>query len=185
MSEKVVITKEMLLTARDYVPNAVKEAWVGEKAKLCFDRLEIKADGEKMPNMFLLNTGLKARYLMTALIDLYFRLEYEQDENDAGLMSEDDYDRWAGSHAINQIERLKSDAEARNKCFDLLSDYKDLEKRFSSQLNGLLAVQNDTVLRTAEYAKTQSTEAMPELAKALQELGDYASKKEVMADDGK
>ena len=184
MSEKVVITKEMLLAARDYVPNAVKEEWAGGKAKLCFDRLEIKADGEEMPNMFLLNTGLKARFLMTALVDLYLRLEYEEDETDAGLMTEEEYDRWAGSHAVNQIERMKSDAEARNKCFDLLSDYRELEKRFSAQINGYLTVQNDSVLRTAEYAKKQTAEAMPELISALHELGEYG-KKDVTEDDGK
>ena len=73
METKIVITKEMMLAARDYVPLAEKEAWVAENAPKCFDKLAISADNEPLPPMYMVNTSLKSRYLMAALMRLYFR----------------------------------------------------------------------------------------------------------------
>ena len=164
MSERIEITKEMLAGARDYVPNAEKEAWVAENAA-------ITSDGEELPTMYMVNEGLRRRFLMTAFVKTYLRQEAEADERDAALMSDACFDRWAGSHVFNQLERLKRDAELRDKCFDLLADYKDLEKRFSAQLAGLLAVQNDAVVRQAQYTSTQM-KALPGLLEELKKLAD-------------
>lgn len=164
--EKLVITKEMMEAARDYVPNAEKEAFVAHCASRCFDKLAITGtDGEPAPDMYMVNSGLKARYLMGALSALYFGIPYDGDDE----MSEEAYDQWAGSHALNQIERWKREASLRDKCYDLLADFKDLEKRLSTQINGLLNVMNDTVLRQNEYTAAQVKE-LPTMLKALQEL---------------
>ncbi len=166
--DKIVITKEMLLAARDYVEQGVKEAWCKDNAGKVFDRLAITADDEPVPPMYMLNAGLKARYLMAAFAAFYLKQDYEALESDNALMSVEEYDRWAGSHALNQIERWKQDRELRDKCFDLLSDYKDLEKQFSVQINGMLAAMNDTVIRQSEYMATQ----MKELPSILEQLKD-------------
>ena len=171
---KVEITKEMLTAARDYLPNAEKELWVAQTAPKCFDRLEVKIDDEPMPTMYMANEGLRRRYLMGAFATLYFASEIEAEERDDALMTEDCYDAWAGGHVFNQIERWKRDAGLRDKCFDLLADYKDLEKRFSAQIAGLLAVQNDPVLRQAQYSSASIKElpGLLEQLKALQEKKD-------------
>lgn len=169
MSEKkIIITKEMMLAAQDYVPLGIKEVWAAENAPKVFNQLAITAGGQQMPPMFAVDTGLKSRYLMAALAQLYFSAEYEADERDSALMSVECYDTWAGSHVMNQIERLKreSDAGIKAKAFDLLSDYKDLEKRFSTQILNLLNVQNDTVLRQS----TQMSANVKELPKLLEQL---------------
>lgn len=166
--DKITITKEMLAAASDYMTSTAKEAWISENAPKCFDRLSITAGDDPMPPMYMINAGLKARYLMTALA-YYLKQPFETDEKDNSLMSETDYDRWAGSHAINQIERWKSDRELRDKCFDLLSDYHELEKRFSAQLYGLLNVQNDFVLRQSQYSAAQMKE-LPQLLTQLKEM---------------
>ena len=185
MSEttKILLTKEMVVAARDYIPNAVKEAWVSDNAAKCFDKLAINGtDGESVPPMYMLNTGLKARYLMGALIGMYLNITYDVDSSDEPslLMSEDAYDMWASSHVLNQIERWKRDAEIRDKCYDLLADYKDLEKRMSTQINSLLNVMNDNVLRQNEYVNAQMMEQLPALLKQVEEL--QARKGEANAD---
>lgn len=171
MSEKIEITKEMLAGARDYVPNAEKEAWVAENAAKCFDRLAITSDGEELPTMYMVNEGLRRRFLMTAFAEMYLKQDKEADERDEALMNDACFDRWAGSHVFNQLERLKRDAELRDKVFDLLADFKDLEKRFSAQLAGLLAVQNDSVVRQSQYTAAQM-KALPGLLEELKKLSD-------------
>ena len=178
----VEITKEFLEAARDYVPLAEKEAWVAENAPKCFDKLEITSDEEQMPEMYLINTGLKSRYLMAALVSMYFGLNVVPDRDDEYLMATEQYDEWAGSHVINQLERWKRDSELKFKAYDLMFDYKDLEKRFSAQLSSLLAVQNDSVIRTAQHTSAGLKELLLvlEQLKALQEQkeetdGDSAS----------
>ena len=176
--ERIVITKEMLLAARDYVEIGVKEAWCKENAMKCFDKLAITADDEPVPPMYMVNAGLKARYLMAAFAAFYLRQDFEALESDNALMSVEEYDRWAGSHALNQIERWKQDRELRDKCFDLLSDYKDLEKQFSIHINGLLAAMNDMVIRQNDYMAAQ----MKELPALLEQIKDMQGKAESHAE---
>ncbi len=123
-----------------------------------------------MPPMYSVNVGLKNRYLMTAFVKLYLGSKDLLTElADEWLMTEEDYDRWAGSHVFGQLERWKRDNEARDKCFDLLADFKDLSKWFSTQINSLLTVQNDGVLRQTQHMAAQMKE-LPALLKQLKEL---------------
>ena len=164
---KIEITKELLEKARDYIPIAEKEAWAAEIAPLCFSQLSITADGNAMPSMYMVNTGLKSRYLMAALCTMYFGMPIEN--SGEKLMTEEEYDSWAGSHVFNQLERWKRDADVKYKAFDLAFDYKDLEKRLSTQISGLLAAQNDMVVRMAQDTAAQ-VKALPEILDALKEL---------------
>lgn len=172
--EKIEITKEMLTAAQDYVPLEQKEKWVTDNASKCFDRLAITMGEEPMPPMYMVNSGLRSRHLMAALAKFYFGKEYEADEADDAMMSVADYDRWAGGHVLCQLDRWKHDVEARDKCYDLLYDFHDLEKRFTAAINGILAVQNDAVMRQSQYTATQMKELplVMEQLKQLQEKDD-------------
>lgn len=172
---KVELTKEMILAAKDYVPLEVKRAWVADCSDKCFDRLAITADGETMPPMYMVNSGLKARCLMGAFVGMYLGLDYEPDADNALLMSAEDYDKWAGSHIFNQFERMKRDPDVRDKCFDLLFDYRVLEKMFHAAVNGLLLVQNDPVIRQNELMATQMKE-LPKVLTQMKELQKKVSK---------
>lgn len=169
MSEKIILTAEMIQAAKDYIPVVIKESWVNDCAEKCFNRLSITADGEELPPMYMVNDSLKARYLMAAFVGLYLQEKYVSDEKDPMLMCEEDYDKWAGSHVFNQIERMKREPDVRDKCFDLLYDYRMLEKRFHSAIIGLLTVQNDPVIRQNEMMANQM-KALPELLGQLKEL---------------
>lgn len=175
---KIEITRKMMEAAKDYIPLAIKEAWAADCGAKCFDRLAITADEEPMPPMYMVNYGLKSRYLMAVLAGMYFGAEYTPDEKDPALMGVEDYDAWAGSHVLNQIERWKFDAALKSKAFDILYDYKDMEKRISSQISGLLAVQNDFVIRQSEYMANQIKQ-FPQLLEQMKELqgkGDASGK---------
>lgn len=178
MDSKITITEKMLLSARDYVPYEEKEAWVNETASKCFDRMLITVDDDSMPPMFKVNVGLKNRYLMAAFASLYMRVEFESDPSDATLMSVAEYDKWASGHVFNQIERWKKDLELRDKCYDLLADFKSLEKWLMSEMNGLLDVQNDAVLRQSQI----NTLAFKELPTLLEELKELQNKKSFSAE---
>ena len=64
--------------------------------------------------------------------------------------------------------------EVKNKAYDLLFDYRDFCKRMGAQVNGLLTVQNDAVLRQSMMAKAE----MAELPKLLAELKKLEDKKD-------
>lgn len=165
----ITITDEDIRQAADYLANAVKEQWVSETAPKCLDKYNIEVDGEALPPMYAVNSGRKARYLMAAFCMAYLRKEVKSDKKDGDLMDEEEYDLWAGNHVFCQINRLKSNIAVKDKCFDILSDYADLEKRLSTQINALLAVQNDSVMRQAQYNKAAMKE-LPEVIGELQKL---------------
>ena len=166
---KIIITAQDIEKANNYVPLDKKEEWVSINASKCFDKLAITADGEDMPPMYMVNVGLKNRYLMAALAKMYLNKQYNSDVRDAALMSVEDYDTWAGSHIFCQIDRLKAVKEARDRCYELLYDYHELEKMLSAQIHGLLEVQNDYVMRQGEYTSTQLKD-LPQLMEQLKAL---------------
>lgn len=175
MDANFTLTQAIMEKARDYIPLAVKEAWVADNAPKCFDKLAITADDEAMPPMYMVNTGLKSRYLMGALVGLYLGLDFAAESADnPALMSVEEYDEWAGNHVMNQLERMKHDTTFKFKAYDLIADYKDLEKRLSTQLTALMTVQNDSVIRQSELMTNQMKElpALLEQLKALQEKND-------------
>jgi len=171
---KITITREMIEAARDYMPLEDKERFAADGAGKCFDRLAISFGDEELPPMYMVNDGLKRRLLMTAFAAFYMGQEVKRDERDADMMSVAAYDLWAGSHVFNQLERLKHDSAVRDKCFDLLSDFRELEKKLSAQLAGLLTVQNDAVIRQSQLTASQMKE-LPALLNELKTLADKRS----------
>lgn len=167
------ITKNMILNARTYLPLKEKKAFVEKNAARCFDRLQISAGNDAMPPMYMENTAIRLRYLMYAMAHLYLGADVETDVQDDGaeseLMTVAEYDKWAGSHVFMQLERLKKEADIRNKVFDLLSDYFQLEKMFDRQIRGLLDVQNDAVVRQSMMMKADAAE-LPKLIEAINAL---------------
>lgn len=170
------ITEKMIERANSYISIVEKEEFVSRNAPNCFDRLQISADGDQMPPMYMENTALKSRYMMYALAKLYFgeKVETErgEDGNETELLTVAEYDKWAGSHVFMQLERMKKNASVRDRIFDIMSDYYSLDKMFDRQLRGLLAVQNDSVMRNGFMMKSD----MAELPKLLEELTKLQSK---------
>jgi hypothetical protein len=180
--EKIVITKEKLMQMPDYVPLLEKMQLVKEAADLCFDRVELKIDSGldsmPMPPLYKENTAIKSRVLMAAYAKLYLGEAFESEKN-PWIMSTPDFDRFAASHIMNQIERLKRyDGEVRDKAFDVVADMRDLEKRLNTEIYGLTQVMNEPVTRIIMALQQQTTPeavsgALNELKDAQKAFADY------------
>ena len=177
--EYKVITREELLKANTYVPFMEKASFVIKNSEKCFDTLNIMAntndESKAMPPLYRVGEFAKSRYLMCALAKLYLKDEVGTVDGDEWLMAIDEYDKYAGGHIFEQINKFKSDAELRDICFNLLNDYKDLAKKFDSAINGLLIAMNDPVSRAVSYLATATTpeniqESMNELEKLKGEM---------------
>ena len=188
--EKITITAEQLLRAKDYVPVALKTHYANEAANFCFDRLNLKLSGGPdslpMPPMYKENTELKFRMLMGGFVKMYLGMEFETEteasEDASGkpikrevcpwLMTQEAYDLYAGSHIFNQIERLKSEyGEVRDRAFDILADWRTTEKMLNAEISGKLMVMNEPVSRILMATQLQTTpEVMQELQKELENV---------------
>ena len=164
--DNFVLTADILKKAKTYLPIAEKMAFASEYAPRCFDRLQITNGEEQMPPMYMENTGLKSRYLMYALVIKYLRIDCVETESDA-LLTEAEYDRFA--HILQQLDRFKRDKDVQNIAYDLVADYYDLDKRFNSQVRGLLEVQNDTVMRQ-QMISTEMVKQFPAMMEELKAL---------------
>ncbi len=171
------LTEQDVLNANSYVPILAKTAFVEEVASKCFDKIRVGAKSPAvnmdMPYLYKENSQTKSRYLMFALVKLYLRKDVDPVKNEQFLMAADDYDRWAGGHVLNQLERLKKKgtAEVKDKVYDLLQDYRDLERRLNVEVYGLLNAMNDPVSRFALASSMQMTpEALEEQRKELEKV---------------
>ena len=166
--------EKIMQNAESYVPIRKKTEFVHYCAERCFDKLNITAASgndtlSSMPPMWKENPELKARYMMGGLLKLYLKQNPQTDENDEWLLTEQEYDRWAEAHILNQIERMKSNASLRDKCFDLLQDYKTLEKMLNTEVYGLIRAMNDSVSRI--IAQIQASTTPESMKNAMAQLG--------------
>ena len=171
--EYIKITEEIVWQAKDYVPMAEKRAFVDAVVSQCISMVSVTATiGEEstaMPPMYKEDSFGKARYLMGAFVKMYLRQEFVPVEGTEYQMAQDDYDRWAGGHLFNQIERLKrTDPQTKAKCFDLVQDYKALEKFLNAEIYAFLNIQNDFLVRL--IAHVQSTTSPAGLAELMGDI---------------
>lgn len=174
---KPITMKEAFAKAHTYVPLMEKAAIVSHCAERCIDRVVVNT-GEKfrgdVPPMYRENGQRKRRYLMGILARAYLRMDFDDCEEDEWLLSADDYDLVRGAQLINQIDRMKKQSDAlRDKAYDLLADYRDLEKMLNTEINANLAVMNDVVARMAMSAAAAMT---PESMKELVEMAEQVQK---------
>lgn len=165
-----VLTEDGVLTrAVAYVPYADKAAFVDIAAVRCFDRLELTTEeGDMVPPMWKENAGRKAKYMTAALAGIYLRILPEDSENEWELTDEE-YDALAESQLVSQLERIKKatrNPAVRDKIYDLLADYRFLERLLNAECYGLLNAMNDNVSRLKSLLAASVT---PEAIQALQE----------------
>lgn len=167
--------KDVLIAANAYLPLMEKTQIVSHCAERCLDRVMVNT-GEKfrgdVPPMYRENGQRKRRYLMGILVWAYLRLDFEPCGEDKWLLSADDYDVIGGVQLINKIERMKKQGDAlRDKAYDLLADYRDLEKMLNTEIAANLDVMNDVVARmTMSAASAMTPESMKELSEMAETL---------------
>lgn len=175
----LIITEDVLRDkARAYVPMREKMDYVSAVSVGCFDRMDIgaaTASSDPVPPMYKESAERKARYMASALCRLYLQFTFDPaTEADPWMMSDPDYEYFCSGNPLNQIERVKrttKDRDLQNKCYDLLADYKLLEKLLNSECYGLLHAMNDTLSRFQQMMSAQVTpEAVQSMVAELNEL---------------
>lgn len=182
MAKKDVVTKEYYtITAEDlaskvntYIELAAKTEWVSLVSDSCMDKVELSYMGETMPIMYMENADRKSRLLLGFFLRLYLNWNWEHGEGeeaiDEWLVPYDVYDKWMRGHIFAQIEKFKSDKDVKDICFNLLSEYKDVERRLNNEIYGKLQVKNDPVTRQIMQQQMNMTpEAIEQLFDGLKE----------------
>lgn len=155
-----VITANDIKRGKSYLPIMRKEAIVQKICADCIDAVQmaVKLGGGQqtaVPALFRPNYGRKQRFLLGILLKEYLNREFLPCEGTEYLMSADEYDAWGENHPIPTLERLKADKEIRDKIYDLLFDYKELEKRLTAAIYDECQGQNDTAIRTYAILKEE------------------------------
>lgn len=173
MAELITITEEDILGAQTYMPLAAKEMLTRAVAEFCIEPVEIKADEtETLPPMFRENRKLRHQFQMGILATLLHRdyamqkVKYQHSEDGeehdlTWCMDEDEYDIWAESHVMNQLERLKKTKNSAvvNRLFDLLYDYKAIELMLTGAIRDALEEHNDLFNRAMQFFSVAATQA--------------------------
>lgn len=165
------ISEDDVRNAETYIPIGKKAEFVEHIGdNRCFQVLSISYGDEAMPPMYREDHELKSRYMLTAFLKMYLKKDVETLEDDEWLMSRDEYDSWSSGHIMNVIERYKSNKDLRDKIYNMLSDYKDLEKRVNLELYGRLNVMNDVLLRVIQKLGEKITpESLTQLTDSFKE----------------
>lgn len=181
----IVINAEDIAKATVYTDISIKEALARGVAQLCVEPVDVISDDtEALPPMFRENRKLRAQFQMGILASLLGR-EYEKQtvivrgENGseerplAWCMDEDDYRKWASSHVMNQLERMKkakgTDAD---RIFDFLYDYKAIELMISGAIRDELEAQNDPFNRAMRFFTVSAVDGAVKgaMAKEMRDL---------------
>ena len=197
MAKKDVVTKEYYtITAEDlkdkvntYIELAAKTEWVSLVSDSCMDKVELSYMGETMPIMYMENADRKSRLLLGFFLRLYLNWNWEHGEGeeaiDEWLVPYDVYDKWMRGHIFAQIEKFKSDKDVKDICFNLLSEYKDVERRLNNEIYGKLQIKNDPVTRQIMQQQINMTpEAIEQLFDGLKEAqAAFDEYKEVQSEE--
>lgn len=148
---------------KTYLPLAKKQEIAEHIAQnaLVRYRLQTEYAGEELFDaaVYAEDVQTRWRYQMGVLLKFYLCMDFEPVEGEEYLLSADDYDRAAQKHPLNALERLKSDAAARDAVFDLLRDYKELERMIGAEIGATLAAKNDLIPRLLSVLTQTATPA--------------------------
>lgn len=205
MESKIIITKEIIEKAIDYIPLQLKVEMVERIAQECVARVVMTKVGkngeqEPLPDRCQEQPMLTNLYLMGVLASKYLFIPYDgeydtrEDNPYYGLMMPlNIYDRFAASHVINQLEKLKGDKECRDKVFNILYDYGQFRRMFYDEIHRIVEHRNDVVWRMLaalevdvqaaiagelEHTEEQTPASDDPLAVAEAKYADYLAKKE-------
>lgn len=151
-----VITKEMIEKANTYMPIEEKISLSKIIAEKCVDIIPqsrknpISDRANKILSLPLPEGELPSlKSMLTLSVLLGFYLDIDIDTENKNAMTFASYDEYANSHPLNQLDRLKSNAEIRDKVYDLVADFKEFKKMVDTEIYNIRAYRNDPLVRLA------------------------------------
>lgn len=167
--EKITITKEILGNACDALPILEREELLEQIAQDCIVKVNMsyiptgETEPRPMPDRYQEYRVRTSLYLMGVLAVKYLHMPFDGSDESL-IMPATVYDQWNASHVLSQIEALKADAEAREKAFNLLADYRDFRNALYREIETLLAHHNDIVWRFMDVFTSTINEAVAKAA---------------------
>lgn len=177
----ITLTKEIVENANDYIPIERKHVWCRNVATACVSKVTVTGNGAEnnaftLPDRWEENTMARQMAMASALAQNYLGIYSEED-----VLQAKDYDEIMGSHLINQLERMKSDRDVRDKVFNILYDYNELKKMLNTDIYSRLGHLNDTLSRAIAALQMVRPDSMQDLTDQVNELSaavkDYEKKK--------
>ena len=177
----ITLTKEAIMNAVDYIPIERKHIWCRNVASACVVKVTVTGNGADnnlftLPERWEENTMARQMAMASALAQNYLGI-YSEDE----VLQAKDYDEIMGSHLINQLERMKSDRDVRDKVFNIMYDFNELKKMLNTDIYSRLGHLNDTLSRALAAMQMVRPESMQELQDQINEIStavsDYEKKK--------
>lgn len=169
--ESIVITKEIIERASDYIPLLQKTEMAESIAQDCIARVKMSrvdssGNRQPLPDRYQERQLLTNLYLMGILAHEYLHIPYEgNDTIKEGtpyyhlMMPLATYDIFASSHVINQLEKLKADKDCKDKVFNILYDYRKLQRMVYDEIAFATDHQNDLVWRFLEVFEEGAKQA--------------------------
>lgn len=177
--EIYIIEADQMKNVNTYVPANLKTVWVKTVATKCITKCPVKSTlSDEMdvpiPSMYKEDSDIKYRYMMGFFSRAYLGIDWERAEDeDEWLMPYDEYDKWMGGHIFSQIEKHKQDKDLKDICFNVLAEYKDVERRLNNEIYGNLQIMNDPVSRYITFQQASMTpEAMDMMLEGLEKAKD-------------
>lgn len=160
------VTEEILKNASDYIPLSRKILLAKTIARFCIEKSKTAAQNEKgleflaLPTLWVDDLETKSLYTMSVLLTEYLKIQIPEDFTD------ENYDQYASTHILNQLERFKSNVILKDKVFDLLNDFRDFKKLLDTEIFNEKEVRNDPIARLSAAISIVSN---PENIKKMQE----------------
>lgn len=192
--ENKTLTIEDVSNADSYLAIGMKFTLAQKIAPLCIEKVKVKynsAAGEMpLPDIFREDALRKALFLRGVALHYYLHKKINGKEAETIedlLCPANEYDAWGNLH--NQMERMKSNSATRDKAYDILSDFRDFERRLNAEIFSIMQVQNDPCSRIMAMMNEQTTpealESLKDQVETVSNLVDElkAKKGEVKADE--
>lgn len=177
----IILTKEILQNASDYMPAEEKQLWADRVANVCIVSVDMTGKDDNgrvlpVPPRCEENNLARTFALAQALAQEYLKL-YPKEK----VLLETDYEEILSSHLVNQIEKLKSDRDVRDKAFNVLYDFGELKKMLNTSIFSKLGHLNDPLSRLLVALQAVDPADISKASDDLNELkvaiNDYQRKK--------
>lgn len=182
----IIITRDDICKAKDYLPLAHKDTMARLMATLCIEEIPNPNSTavQPLPNLTRENRRMRQQCLMGVFVQWYLgkaeELQVAEYTNREGkseekpinyCLSVEATDRWAGSHVFNQMDRWKkARADVSDKAYAIMYDYKAFENMLLGAISDELKARNDPALRMVQLMNIQtSPESLRETIKILEE----------------